>query len=228
MVAATTTTRRESRTWPHSDRPRNRSQDVRHPGRQGTRGDHGQGLLGRRRRAPQGAPGPPAGRRVQRRGAGQVPRVQGGPPGRRRLHGDGGRVRQVPPGRLLGRPGAARGADRRVRHPRRRRRVRRAAAVAQAERGRVRRRALLREGRRRRRHLVLEPLPGHRLRRRVVQLLPAARGDGLRPDDEVRLGVRDPRVLPADGHQVRLLRPLPVPHHRRDDRVGRGRPGGGP
>ena len=87
----------------------------------------------------------------------------------------------------------------------------------------LRRRALLREGRRRRRHLVLEPLPGHRLRRRVLQLPPAARGDGLRPDDEVRVGLRDPRVLPEDGGQVRLLRSLPVPHHRREDRVGRGR-----
>ena len=71
-------------------------------------------------------------RRVRRRGAGEVPGVQGGPAGRGRLHGDGGRVRQVPRGRLLGRPGAARGADRRVRDPRRRRRLRRAAAVAQA------------------------------------------------------------------------------------------------
>ena len=119
-------------------------------------------------------------------------------------------------------PGRARGAHRRVRHPRRRRRVRRAAALAQAEPGRLRRRPLLREGRRRRRHVVLEPLPGHRLRRRVVQLLPAARGDGLRPVDEVRLRLRDPRVLPGDGDPVRLLRPLPVPHHRREDGVGRG------
>ena len=88
--------------------------------------------------------------------------------------------------------------------------------------GRLRRRPLLREGRRRRRHLVLEPLSRHRLRRRVVQLPAAARGDGLRPDDEVRVGLRDPRVLPGDGREVRLLRPLPVPHHGRADRVGRG------
>ena len=44
----------------------------------------------------------------------------------------------------------------------------------------------------------------------------------LLPDDEVRVGLRDPRVLPEDGREVRLLRPLPVPHHGREDRVGRG------
>ena len=86
----------------------------------------------------------------------------------------------------------------------------------------LRRRPLLREGRRRRRHVVLEPLSRHRLRRRVVQLPPAARGDGVRPDDEVRVGLRDLRVLPEDGRAVRLLRPLPVPHHGRAHRVGRG------
>ena len=63
--------------------------------------------------------------------------------------------------------------------------------------------------------------PGHRLRRRVVQLPPAARGDGLRPVDEVRVRVRDLRVLPGDGRAVRVLRALPVPHHGRADRVGR-------
>ena len=30
------------------------------------------------------------------------------------------------------------------------------------------------------------------------------------------------------AEQVRLLRPLPVPHDRREDRVGRGRPAAGP
>ena len=94
--------------------------------------------------------------------------------------------------------------------------------------GRVRRRPLLREGRRRRRHLVLEPLPGHRLRRRVLQLLPAARGDGLLPDDEVRVGLRDLRVLPEDGGEVRLLRPLPVPHDGRARPSGTRTPAAGP
>ena len=83
------------------------------------------------------------------------------------------------------------------------------------------RRALLRKRRRRRRHVVLEPLSRHRVRRGVVQLLPAARGDGLRADDEVRVGLRDSRVLPEDGRQVRLLRSLSVPHHRRGNHVGR-------
>ena len=64
--------------------------------------------------------------------------------------------------------------------------------------------------------------PGHRLRRGVLQLLPAVRGDGVLPDDEVRLGLRDPRVLPEDGAEVRVLRSLPVPHDGAEDRVGRG------
>ncbi len=146
----------------------------------------GKGYSVTRDDCPQGAAGAAAGRPLRRRGAGEVPGVQGDPSRRRRLHGDGRRVRQVPRGRLLRAAGRARGAHRRVRHPRRRRRVRRAAALVQAEPGRLRRRPLLREGRRRRGHVVLEPLPGHRLRRRVVQLLPAAGGDGLRPVDEVR------------------------------------------
>ena len=81
-------------------------------------------------------------------------------------------------------------------------RLRRSAALVQAQPGRLRRRALLREGRRRRRHVVLEPLPRRRVRRRVVQLPAAARGDGLRPVDEVRVGLRDPRVLPEHGRAV--------------------------
>ena len=90
------------------------------------------------------------------------------------------------------------------------------------QRSRLHRRALLREGRRRRRHLVLEPLSRHRLRRRILQLPAVARGDGLRPVDEVRLGLRDPRILPEHGREVRLLRPLPVPHDGRGDDLGRG------
>ena len=43
-----------------------------------------------------------------------------------------------------------------------------------------------REGRRLRRHLVLEPLPGRDVRRRVVHLPAAARGARLRPEGEVR------------------------------------------
>ncbi len=204
-------------------RPGHRATRPSTPGRPRPPTDPGQGLLGHRRRTPHRVARAAAGREVRRRGAGPVQGVQGGPPWRGRLHGDGGRVRQVPRGRLLRAADRPRGAHRRVRHRRRRCRLRRPAAVAQAAGGRLRRRPLLREGRRRRRHLVLEPLPRHRLRRRVVLVLPAAGGDGLRPVDEVRLRLRDPRVLPVDGHQVRLLRPLPVPHHRRAHRVGRGR-----
>ena len=64
--------------------------------------------------------------------------------------------------------------------------------------------------------------PGHRLRRRILQLPAAARRDRLRAVDEVRLGLRDPRILPEPGREVRLLRSLPVPHHGRGDRLGRG------
>ena len=124
-------------------------------------------------------------------------------------------------GRLLDRSGASGGVDGRMRDPRRRCGVRRAVALAQADGGGLRRRPVLREGWRRRRHVVLEPVSGHRLRRRVVQLPPAARGDGLRPVDEVRVGLRDLRVLPSDGRAVRVLRALPVPHHGRANRVGR-------
>ena len=38
-------------------------------------------------------------------------------------------------------------------------------------------------------NMVLEPLPGHCLRCRVLQLLPIARRDGVLPDYEVRVGV---------------------------------------
>ena len=111
-----------------------------------------------------------------------------------------------------------------MRHPRGRRRLRRTHAVAQAAPSRLRGRALLREGWRRRRYLVLEPVPGHRLRRRELQLPTAARGDGVLPDDAVRIGFRNPRVLPVDGDPVRLLRQGALPHDRREDRLGRGHP----
>ena len=62
-----------------------------------------------------------------------------------------------------------------------------------------------REGRRLRRHLVLEPLPRRDVRRRVLHLPAAARGDRLRPDGEVLARARDPR--PQPGHRP-ALRPL--------------------
>ena len=50
--------------------------------------------------------------------------------------------------------------------------------------------------------------------------LPTARRDRLCSGDEVRLGLRDPRVLPEDGRDIRLLRALPFPHDRGGNHVG--------
>ena len=63
-------------------RPRDRTEDLRHPRREGVRQDHRHGLRhhdGRRRA--EGAAAAPAGRRVQRRGAGEVPRSSRRPAG---------------------------------------------------------------------------------------------------------------------------------------------------
>ena len=57
--------------------------------------------------------------------------------------------------------------------------------------------------------------------------LPLLEEMGHIPVDEVRLGLRDPGILPVDGRAVRLLRPLLVPHHGRGDSVGRRAPGAG-
>ena len=65
------------------------------------------------------------------------------------------------------------------------------AVVVQAPQGRIHRRAVLREGRGCWWHLVLEPLSGHRLRCRVIQLSAAPRGNGILPDDEIRVWIRD-------------------------------------
>ena len=95
---------------------------------------------------------------------------------------------------------------RRGRRGDRRRRLRRAAdrrAAAPARRGE---RPVDRQGGRRRRHLVLEPLSGDRLRRRVLRLHAAAGGARLHPDREIRQGRRDLRALPP--HR-RALRPVP-------------------
>ena len=55
-----------------------------------------------------------------------------------------------------------------------------------------------RQGRRDRRHLVLEPVPGRDVRRRVVHLHADARGDELRPDDALRVRRRDPAAPRRD------------------------------
>ena len=52
-----------------------------------------------------------------------------------------------------------------------------------------------REGRRLRRHLVLEPLSGRAVRHRELHLPAAAGGDRLHPEGEVQLRQRDPRAL---------------------------------
>ena len=80
-----------------------------------------------------------------------------------------------------------------------------------------------REGRRLRRHVVLEPLPGRDVRRRVVHLPAAARGDRLRPEGEVP---RAPEILAhsrAIGRALRPLRRRPVPDRGHRDALGRGR-----
>ncbi len=210
-----------------SNRPGHRPEDLRHARRQSDRPNRRKRLFDRHRRIVEDAAGAAARRDVQRGGAGEVPRVQGSARRRRRLHGDGRRVREVPRRRVFRGSDSARGAHRRMRDSRGRRRLRGSAAVAQAARCRIHRRALLRKRRRRRRHVVLEPLSRHRVRRGGVQLPAAARRNGLRADDEVRVGLRDSRVLPEDGRQVRLLRSLSVPHHRRGDDVGRSEPAAG-
>ena len=86
-----------------------------------------------------------------------------------------------------------------------------------------RRRPHHREGRRLRRHLVLEPLPGRAVRHRVVRLHAAARRDRPHADGEVRARARDPRALPAHRQAVRPLRQRAVPHRGHRPRVGRRR-----
>ena len=73
---------------------------------------------------------------------------------------------------------------------------------------------LIEKGGRRRRHLVLEPLSGHRLRRRVLRLPAVARGDRLHPHREVRQGRRDPRALPADRPSTTTSTATPVSRPR--------------
>ena len=77
---------------------------------------------------------------------------------------------------------------------------------ARLRRARRGRRAPDRQGGRRGRHLVLEPLSGDRLRRRVVRVHAAAGGTRLHPHRAVCQGRGDPDALPA---YRRALRPLP-------------------
>ena len=162
-----------------------------------------------------------AGCRVQRRGTGEVPRVQGGAAGRGRLHRDGRRVLPVSGGRLFGAAGPARGADRRVRDRGGRRRLRRAAAVAQA----AARPASTTCGSARRAATSAAPgtgtaIPASPATSSRTAICRCWRRWATIPTMKFASGLRDPRVLPEDGGEVRLLRPLPVPHHRREDRRG--------
>ena len=63
-----------------------------------------------------------------------------------------------------------------------------------------------RPGRRLRRRLVLEPLPGHPVRQRRLLLYTAARRARLHAEQEVRRRRRDLRALPADRQALRTLR----------------------
>ena len=117
----------------------------------------------------------------------------------------------------------ARAADRRGRRGHRRRWLRRAARRRPPAPGRRRRHPDHREGRRLRRHLVLEPLPGRDVRRRVVHLPAAARGARLRPEGEVHPRAGDPGPQPQ--HR-RALRPVPqrlLPDRGHRDALGRRR-----
>ena len=80
-----------------------------------------------------------------------------------------------------------------------------------------------RQGRRHRRHVVLEPVPGRDVRRRVVHLHADARGDGLRPHHTLRVRRGDPPAPRLDRREVRPQGRRAVPHRRREERVGRGR-----
>ena len=84
--------------------------------------------------------------------------------------------------------------------------------------GRRRRRPHRREGRRLRRHLVLEPLPGCPVRHRVLRVHAVARRDRAHAHREVRPRPGDPRALPAHREAVRAVRRRTVPHrgHRSD------------
>ena len=104
----------------------------------------------------------------------------------------------------------------------RRRRLRRPGDRRAAGGGRDRRRAHRREGRRLRRHLVLEPLSGRPVRHRLDDLHAAAGGDRPPADREVRPRAGNPRAVPAHRQAVRPLRQRPVPHRGRGPRLGRG------
>ena len=95
------------------------------------------------------------------------------------------------------------GRRRRRRRDHRRRHRRASSPGAKLREAGLERDPLDRQGRRHRRHLVLEPLPGRDVRRRVVHLHADARGDGLRPDDALRVRRGDPPAPRGDRRPVR-------------------------
>ena len=84
-----------------------------------------------------------------------------------------------------------------------------------------------RQGRRLRRHLVLEPLPGLHVRRRGVHLPPAARGGRLHADQEVRPRAGDLRVRPAARAHTSTCTPTPCSTPRRPRWSGTTTPSAG-
>ena len=164
--------------------------------------------------------------RAARRRQGQVPR-RARQAARTRSSRDPGpderpRLRRVPQGPVHPADGS-RAGDRRGRRGHRRRRHRRRPRRGRAPQAGRRAHPHRRPGRRHRRHLVLEPLSGRDVRRRVVHLPADARGDGLRPDRAVRVGRGDPHPPGGDRRALRPHRRRPVPHRRAPGRVGRGR-----
>ena len=104
-----------------------------------------------------------------------------------------------------------------------RRRVRRAAGRGAAARGRRRDDPHPGEGRRLRRHLVLEPLSGRPVRHRELHLPAAARRDRLRAEGEVQLRPGNPRSQPADRRALRPLQGRLLPDRDPRTALARGR-----
>ena len=79
-----------------------------------------------------------------------------------------------------------------------------------------------REGRRLRRHLVLEQVSGRAMRYGVDGLHAAARRNRPHAVREICACAGNPRALPAHRQAIRPLRQRAVPHRGREPRLGRG------
>ena len=102
-----------------------------------------------------------------------------------------------------------------------RRRLRRPARRRAAARGRRRGHPHHREGRRLRRHLVLEPLSRRGLRHRELHLPAAARRDRLHPGREILPRAGDPRPQPRHRREIRPLQRRLLPDRGDGDALGR-------